>query len=149
MLLFGKCLIMNLIIFDGMSGSGKSTLKKEIIKKLNYNVLTIDRFTPSIWVYDFLRGINRTREIVEFENKFDKLDPLLVITYCSPEIAFKRDYEKEAVFGYEKEKLAFDKYLNNICRYKRGCAINTEVNSIEESIKIIEVELEGNYLHLR
>lgn len=129
---------MKIIIFDGMSGSGKTTLRYKVYQKFNNDCLTIDRFTPSVWVYDFLRGIDKTRDIFEIENKMNMFDCSLVLCYCNPNIARSRVKEnmlREHVFAFEDELIAFKKY-ENISSYKSIILINTE-KSIDECVKEI------------
>lgn len=129
------------IIFDGGSGSGKSALKKEIIKYYNFNITTIDRFSPSVWVYGKLRGENLTKEIIEFENNFVKINPLLVICKCNSIDAKKRDIIKENKFGYNEEKNMFFEYLKNVCKYNNVLVLNTSKYSINECVKQIVEKL--------
>ena len=129
---------MQIIILDGSNGTGKSTLRHELMQRMNYDVLTIDRFTPSIWVYDRLRGIDR-RDVLEFEEKFDKLNPLIVICKCIPEIAKKRTQDnvlRKINFNIEDQDREFDIYYSKYSRYRNLIRVNTEL-PIEDCIKKI------------
>jgi len=133
---------IKIVIFDGASGSGKTTLRYNLFYEMNFNILTIDRFTPSLWVYDYLRGINRNSEIKNFESKFDLcFNPLLVMCDCDLEIAKSRVQDnklRKRLFLINDEKNAFSKYLNEICNFSNFLKLDTN-NSIEECIsKILE-----------
>ncbi len=141
---------MNIVIFEGMSGSGKDSLQKSVAKLFDYNIITINRFTPSIWVYDSLRGFDRTDEIIKFEREFDCLmKPFLVISYCDPEISEKRDVVKENAFKYEFEKDKFEEYEKTICQYTRKIIIDTSINSVEECAKKIKREIDEKSIYFR
>jgi thymidylate kinase len=106
---------MKIVIFDGISGAGKTTLRYELFKRFNYNILTIDRFTPSIWAYDYLRGKDRTKDVddIEWELFNSNLEVSVVLCYCRPEIAKKRtrvDVLRNVEFTPEQETEAFEKY---------------------------------------
>jgi len=119
-------LIAGIIIFDGASGTGKTTLRYKLMQSMNYNILTIDRFTPSIWVYDKLRGINRP-DILEFEEKFDLMNPLVVICTCSPDIARMRSHVdplRKIEFPFIEQINAFYDY-SKVSRYSRLITVNT------------------------
>jgi thymidylate kinase len=128
---------MKLIILDGINGSGKSTLRYALMKKYNYNILTIDRFTPSIWVYDKLRGINRP-DILEYEEKVDKILPLVVICICKPETAEKRSRItdlRKVEFSYLDQIQSFKEYTK-VSKYLNVLLLDTE-QSIEKCLNII------------
>ena len=130
---------MNLVIFDGMSGSGKSTLRTNVMKLKGFDILTIDRFTPSIWVYDKLRGVDRTDEMALYEKALDELlSPLVVITRCSPLVAAKRDQKIDVEFSYEQEYDMFWHYVL-ISEYKNLIRIDTsELSTIECAEYVVE-----------
>jgi len=142
---------VNLVILDGMSGSGKSTLRSALIKAMNFDVMTIDRFSPSIWVYDTLRGVDRTDEIIAFEEKFDyTFYPIFAFCHCEPSVAEERDKLKEAVYAYEEEHKMFIRYMNNICKYTFKAVLNTGQLDIAACVKLVQGKInERNSLHLR
>lgn len=130
---------MKLVIIDGMSGSGKDTLQKEIIKKFNYDILTINRFTPSIWVYDALRKKDSTKEVQEYEIMFDKdIRPFVFVCFCDPKVASIRDFYKENVFTYEQEGKFFNQYFSTISKYSNLHYIDTTEFSAEHIANDIE-----------
>ena len=131
-----------IVIFDGISGSGKTTLRYALYQKLEGNVLTIDRFTPSVWVYDYLRGFDRVEEIGIIEKKFDDaFSPLLVLCTCSERIAAERvrnNQFREIQFLVNDELLAFAAYLERVCQYSRILTtVDTSDVSINESLERI------------
>ena len=133
--------MLRLVVIDGMSGSGKTTLRSALIETMNFDVLTIDRFSPSIWVYDMLRGIDRTKEIQDFENKFEVFEPLLVLCMCDPEVARERDEIKRLNFTYTEEQNLFEVYYNEITKYKNKIYLDTSRLSLEFLIKSIKEKL--------
>lgn len=135
---------MEIVIFDGMSGSGKSTLRKRLDKHLAYGIISMDRFTPSCWVYEVLRGRDNTKFVVDFEDKFEKnYHPLLVICHCHPHIARARDVTNEVMFGYYDERHMFFKYVNEVSRYSRLMMLDTGVHGVEDCINIVQEKIKG------
>ena len=134
---------IKIVIFDGVSGAGKTTLRYELFKKFNYNILTIDRFTPSIWAYDYLRGKDRAVDIKDIEIKMNLFDSYLVLCYCEPNIAKKRirrDDLREVQFSPEQEIDAFEHY-EKISLFKSVIIIHTENFSVDQCIEKICAKL--------
>jgi len=128
---------MQIVIFDGCSGSGKTTLRYKLFYAMDFDVLTIDRFTPSVWVYDYLRGIYRTRAIQDFEERFNKFDPLFVLCLCNAEDARSRIKDnslRKVEFDVEDELEAFEQYFLWVSRYSKKIKLDTSNLSIDECI---------------
>ena len=130
---------IKIVIFDGISGAGKTTLRYKLFQKFEFNILTIDRFTPSTWAYDYLRGVDRTAEVSEIEIKFNMFDCSLVLCYCSPETSRMRvrnDKLRKVIFSPENEYTAFKKY-ELISLFNSRITLDTDVLSVEESLNKI------------
>ena len=144
---------MEVIILDGCSLSGKTTLRNILYKEYSSSLLVIDRFTPSNWVYDYLRGNNRKREIIKFEGIFDLIfRPILFILFTSSESSIKREIKRrnstkeihnDKIFDIHNELLAFDKYYNEICQYKDKSRIDTSNISVDECLSLIKGVIDG------
>lgn len=129
--------MVKLLIIDGASGTGKTTLRYKLMQSMDYNILTIDRFTPSIWVYDKLRGIDR-QDVLDYEEKFDAMNPLVVICTCNPEIARMRSHVdplRKVEFPFIHQINAFYDY-SKVSRYSRLITVYT-LQPIELCLNII------------
>ena len=130
-----------LLIFDGACGTGKTTLRYKLFQDLNYNILTIDRFTPSQWVYDRLRGNDNSKEILEFEDKMNMLSPIVIICKCDPMTAIDRarpnDHLRTIEFSIEEQLLMFDRYFD-VSKYSYLYEIDTGINNIDRCVDRIK-----------
>lgn len=134
-----------LVVLDGANGCGKSTLRYALFQSLEYNVLTIDRFTPSQWVYDRLRGNDNSKEILEFEEKMNMLNPIVIICKCDPMTAIDRarpnDHLRTIEFSIEDQLLMFDKYFD-VSRYSYLYEINTGMYNVDRCVDRIKYIME-------
>jgi thymidylate kinase len=131
---------MKIIIFDGVSGSGKTTLRYRLFQELNYEVLTIDRFTPSMWVYEFLRTGNKRTDIFEIESEMSKLDCHLVLCTCAPDVSKHRVTDnnlRSVMFTPDQEVSAFNEYIT-ISKYSRIINLDTSYLSVDDCITQIK-----------
>ncbi len=125
---------MKLIILDGNSCSGKSLVRRFIYSKYKSDAILLDRFTPSNWVFSYLRGKNNTKEILEFEKIFDSLfKPIVIILYCDTLEAEKRSVDKGDLleFSIDDEKDAFNLYFE-ISGYSNIIKLDTSNLKVEE-----------------
>lgn len=133
---------MKLIILDGHSCVGKSLVRRFIYSKYKSDVILLDRFTPSNWVFSYLRGKNNTKEILEFEKIFNLLfKPIVVILHCDTLEAEKRSVSKDEFleFSIDDEKDAFNKYLE-ISSYSDIVKIDTSNLGVKElAKKVMEI----------
>ncbi len=129
------------VIFDGMSGAGKTTLRYKLYQYLDGNVLTIDRFTPSVWVYDYLREKNRRIEIQKIEEEFQAaLFPLCVLLFCDFEESLKRiskNVFRISKFTPEKEARGFEIYRKDISKYTNILCLDSSRKDSEILLKEI------------
>lgn len=132
---------MKIVVFDGPSGSGKTTLRYKLFQELNYEVLTIDRFTPSMWVYKYLRSGKERTDIFDIEDKMNLFDSTLVLCLCDSSILRKRISDntlRSVVFDASDECRAFEKYLK-VSHYRSIININTGIKSVNDCIdEIVE-----------
>ena len=133
-----------ILLFEGISGSGKSTLSKELEKVRKYQDLTLDRFTPSMWVYSLYRNKFPSSHNRMAEELLETLFNVKVIwCHCNPYLANKRCIEKNQEEKSDIEKLLltsylFSYYFRYITLYKSIMKVNTE-NPIENNINLDDI----------
>jgi len=131
-------------IFEGIPGSGKTTLRFNYALSSNFEDLQLDRFTPSQWVYGHLRGIDLTEQVLQVERAITKeLDVYLIYMEVDPSQAAirqidKRDNYDSALMELIKAKDLYEKYLKEVCSYKKVIKINSSLHSVEEEIRILK-----------
>ena len=135
-----------ILIYEGIPGSGKSTLRYEIGLRSNFKDLTIDRFSPTQWVFSKLREDNlvflgsQVEEIMEKE-----FDVIVIWCICSPETAFKRCREKNdsinsTLLELERAEELYRMYFRKFSRFTNIVGIDTE-NSISETVDTLMFKL--------
>ncbi|MEK7087532.1 MAG: hypothetical protein AAB958_02415 [Patescibacteria group bacterium] len=130
-----------LLLYEGISGSGKTSLSKTVQKELGYGVLSIDRFTPSIWVYSKYRGeeileLNRIAER-NLELNFD-----VRVIWCECEISIanqrcldKNQIEKSGIDKLTQQAFLFQDYFKNYSFFSKILQMDTSLEDIKETVK--------------
>lgn len=132
---------MKVIILEGVQGGGKTSLRRYLFDAYKSRLLVLDRFTPSNWVFNSIRGLDNTEEIQKFETKFNnEFKPLVFIFICDPEKSIQRVYDrdKESV-DYEtldNERKQFRNYFG-VSKYSNLYEINANM-SINKVIKKVK-----------
>ena len=129
-----------IVVLDGHSGSGKTTLRNYLYEECKSDILVLDRFTPSNWVYSNLRGVDNTREIVDLEDRLNRSCRCFVfICYCGSDEAISRFKLRSRYpeIDVEKEIYKFDEYYLLISRYSNIFMLDTSLN-IERCISLIK-----------
>jgi len=132
---------MKIIIIDGMSGAGKTTVKKMLGMHYLSDALLMDRFTASSWMYDKIRGVDRSIEIIEFEKTFEQIYmPYNILLTCDETVALDRCTNRERLPIYKslQEKVAMLWYNKYVCQYKNTKLIDTTDYSLVEVFEIIK-----------
>ena len=129
-----------LVIFEGTNRSGKSTLRMELLKSIP-NILTIDRFTPSNYVYSML--YNREEDFVYLAYLEFIMSTRGIIVYCYTDYPTyiqrckNTGHEVQTEEEFNKEKKIFEDYFNNITLYKNIIKFDTSKMSTESCVKIL------------
>lgn len=122
------------VLYEGISGAGKSSLSKGVRKKVNHNVLSIDRFTPSIWVYKQYR--NEEELDINFQAEKilnDNFNVKVIWCRCPVEVAFQRCLDKLEEEKANQELMTqtdalFERYFNGISYFSSVLELDTTKN---------------------
>ncbi len=139
----GMIRLFKIIIFDGHDGSGKTTLIREFNKATRYKYFCIDRLTASAYVYDQLRRhIDRTEELVKFEDELSNLENAEVYYVCliaDFETATRRLIQKKDLDPINTLGEARELYLQHYEKtgYKNKLIINTTKSDIKSCVERI------------
>ena len=132
--------INRLVVFEGTNRSGKSTLRMELLKRIP-NILTIDRFTGSNYVYSVL--FNREEDFVYLAYLEFVLSSRGIVVYCYTdyptyvERCKNTGHEIQTEEDFNKEKEVFEYYFNQVTSYKNIIKFDTSKMSTDSCLKIL------------
>lgn len=132
--------INRLVVFEGTNRSGKSTLRMELLKRIP-NILTIDRFTGSNYVYSVL--FNREEDFVYLAYLEFVLSSRGIVVYCYTdyptyvERCKNTGHEIQTEEEFNKEREIFDYYFSQVTSYKNIIKFDTSKMSTDSCLKIL------------
>lgn len=144
-----KKLIMTtnrVVIFEGTNRSGKTALRLELLKVIP-NLLTIDRFTPSNYVYSML--FNREEDFAYLAYLEYILSTRSIIVYCYTdyptyiERCKNTGHEVQSEFNFNTEKLFYDQYFKDVTLFKNIIKFDTGKMTTESCLKILLPYIHG------
>lgn len=127
-----------IILYEGIPGSGKTTLMKAVNKVRDYRDIALDRFTPTQWVYDSLRGRLFNESLIVERGILEHFEVWVVYCICPPELAYERCKAKNDDDDANLEKLIdlnrlYKRYFTHITQFENIVLVNT-MDSIEENV---------------
>ena len=119
-------------MYEGIPGAGKSTLKQAVSKYRGHTHLSLDRFTPSMWVYSKFRN-ETAYEFNEDVEKIleDNFDVYVIWCVCAANIAYSRCVIKNDLEDAHLERLCslsnlYKEYFATVTTYSKIIEVNTE-----------------------
>ena len=119
------------LIYEGIPGSGKTSLRYAYGKLTQFVDLTIDRFTPTQWVFSQLRNDLIVQDLSEIEQALDNILNVVVIwCQCPIEKAFqrcrqKRDFIDSSIDNLIKLEQLYKEYFSTKCKFSKIIELDT------------------------
>lgn len=129
-----------LIIFEGIDRSGKSSLRIELLKKIK-NIITIDRLTPSNYVYSMFYKREEDRDYLAYLEAVLSTRGIVVYCYCNYETYLKRcsDTKHEILSeeDFNTQRMQYEFYFSHITLYNHIIKFDTSDMPVNRILDIL------------
>jgi thymidylate kinase len=129
-----------LIIFEGIDRVGKSSLREALRKKMP-GLITIDRLTPSNYVYSTFYKREEDKDYLAYLEAVLSTRGIVVYCYCNYQTYLKRCNDTKHEILSEKEfntqRMIYDFYFKYITLYQHIIKFDTSDITVERILKIL------------
>lgn len=129
-----------LLIFEGIDRSGKTSLREALRKKIP-GLITIDRLTPSNYVYSMFYKREEDRDYLAYLEAVLSTRGIVVYCYCNYETYLKRctdtKHETLSEEDFNTQRMQYEFYFSHMTLYNYIIKFDTSSMTVDRILDIL------------